>query len=387
MNVRAKFDGGKQINRCQSGSWQARCAGAALRLNEGPSWGSEMWSKVVSTPSTTFRAVGECKTKKLNEDRKRLSTDGAKGKRKKAKKESQSASQQGREHYSRYDGGSNANDILKDITDQHLCQIMREYYLANINITESARENLTLMTSGQGNNEHSFRVWQSERRKRITASNVGKIAKRRDTTKVRPLVKELMYTKFEGSTATRWGLLQEESTNTQYLKEKQYTSPDLSTSQSGLIISPDNPWLAASPDGLVYDPTETSPYGIVEYKNPYSVRNKTLHEAATTKKGFCLTLDKTTNVLALNRKHDYFYQVQCIMYCSQRQWCDIVIRAVDLHIERIHYDPDFWIDTVLPKLKSFYFKAVLPELASPLGPTLIREPTDTFKKECELTFP
>jgi len=65
--------------------------------------------------------------------------------------------------------------------------------------------------------------------------------KERDTTKVRPLVKELFYTKFEGSTATRWGLLQEESTNTQYLKEKQYTSPDLSTSQSGLIISPDNP--------------------------------------------------------------------------------------------------------------------------------------------------
>jgi len=31
-----------------------------------------MWSKVVSTPNATFRAVGECKTKKLNEDRKRL---------------------------------------------------------------------------------------------------------------------------------------------------------------------------------------------------------------------------------------------------------------------------------------------------------------------------
>ena len=63
MNVRAKFDGGKQVNRCQSGSWQARCAGAALRINEGSNWGSEMWSKVVYNPSKTFRAVGECKTK------------------------------------------------------------------------------------------------------------------------------------------------------------------------------------------------------------------------------------------------------------------------------------------------------------------------------------
>jgi len=202
---------------------------------------------------------------------------------------------------------------------------VKECYLANINITESARESVTLMTSAQGKNEHSFRLWQSERRKRITASNVGKIAKRRDTTKVRFLVKELLYTKFEGCTTTRWGLLQEESTNTRYLEEKHRISPNLSTSHSGLIVSSDNPWLAASPDGLVYDPTESSPYGIVEYKNPHSVRNKTLHEAATTKNGFCIKLDKETNSLALNRKHDYFCQVQCVMYCSQRQWCDIVI--------------------------------------------------------------
>jgi len=55
-----------------------------------------------------------------------------------------------------------------------------------------------------------------------------------------------------------------------YLEEKQCKSPDLSTSQSGLIISPDNTWLAASPDGLVYYPTET---GIADYKNLYSIRN------------------------------------------------------------------------------------------------------------------
>jgi len=44
---------------------------------------------------------------------------------------------------------------------------------------------------------------------RISAFNVGKIAKRRDATKVKPLVKEMLYSKFEGNTCTRWGLLQE----------------------------------------------------------------------------------------------------------------------------------------------------------------------------------
>ena len=43
MHIRSKFDGGKQINRSQSGSWEARCAGAALRVNEVPEWGPKCW--------------------------------------------------------------------------------------------------------------------------------------------------------------------------------------------------------------------------------------------------------------------------------------------------------------------------------------------------------
>jgi len=42
-------------------------------------------------------------------------------------------------------------------------------------------------------------------------------------------------------------------------------SPNISTCQTGLVISMNNPWLAASPDGLVYDPTESHPNGVVEF--------------------------------------------------------------------------------------------------------------------------
>ena len=31
-----------------------------------------------------------------------------------------------------------------------------------------------------------------------------------------------------------------------------------------------NPWLGASPNGLVHDPTSDPPVGLVEFKNPYS---------------------------------------------------------------------------------------------------------------------
>ena len=49
MNVCSKFDGGKQINRSQRGSWQGRCAGAGLRLNIGPDWGPTTWESVTKT--------------------------------------------------------------------------------------------------------------------------------------------------------------------------------------------------------------------------------------------------------------------------------------------------------------------------------------------------
>ena len=94
-----------------------------------------------------------------------------------------------------------------------------------------------------------------------------KLQKRKPTTKVSSAVRQLLYTKFEGNTATRWGILQEETTKAKYLAEKQKTSPGITTSQSGLVISTENPWLAASPDGLVTDPTKNPPQGIVEFKN------------------------------------------------------------------------------------------------------------------------
>ena len=144
MNVRAKFDGGKQINRSQSGSWQARCAGAGLRMNEGPTWGPSTWGKIISAPGTTFTKVAESKCHKVNKDRKRKSRDDVKTQRKKAKRAQQVESKQGRDDYSRHDGGKNATEIVTDISPDQLHDLMREYYLANVKVSEVKCEELQL---------------------------------------------------------------------------------------------------------------------------------------------------------------------------------------------------------------------------------------------------
>ena len=47
MHIRCKFDGGKNINRIQSGSWQNRCYayGEGLRQNLGMKWGPIVWEE------------------------------------------------------------------------------------------------------------------------------------------------------------------------------------------------------------------------------------------------------------------------------------------------------------------------------------------------------
>ena len=86
MHIRSKFDGGKQINRSQAGSWQGRCAGAGLRCNEGAGWGPTAWQRAIHTePSSVFKNAAANVIKHTNKDRKRKATAAAKLQHKKAR--------------------------------------------------------------------------------------------------------------------------------------------------------------------------------------------------------------------------------------------------------------------------------------------------------------
>ena len=69
------------------------------------------------------------------------------------------------------------------------------------------------------------------------------------------------------------------------------------------------------------------------------------------------------------------------IFCTRVKWCDFVVRtSVDLHVERVPWDPQFRM-LVLPKLHNFYFTAILPELVLPRMHTGgIREPKEWLSK-------
>ena len=67
MHVRSKYDGGKMINRSQSGSWEHRCMGASLQQNIGKDWGPSVWSNMTkSTPNRVFSTTAK-EAKRRNE--------------------------------------------------------------------------------------------------------------------------------------------------------------------------------------------------------------------------------------------------------------------------------------------------------------------------------
>ena len=235
-----------------------------------------------------------------------------------------------------------------------------------------------LLTSKHGDDDHASVIWKSERRLRITSTSVKAICQRHATTAVAPLVRQMLYSNFKGNAATRYGLAQEKASSIKYLQWlRTHGSVEASVDRNcGLIVSSTYPWLAATPDRLVIDPSASplSPEGIVEFKNPYSYRESSLQEAIENKKRSCLV--NVEGCFSLKRSHEYYYQVQFAMLCTGRTWCDFFISAKDSFRERVQYDEEFCL-SLLPKLERFYFCAIL--LTIPRQP--IREPKEWIPDE------
>jgi len=86
------------------------------------------------------------------------------------------------------------------------------------------------------------------------------------TTKVGPTVQQLVTKRFHGNITTIWRNLQD--SNREYLRIKKESSPSISISKCGLIVSVNNPWLGASPDQMVHNPISNPLDGLFEFKIP-----------------------------------------------------------------------------------------------------------------------
>lgn len=112
----------------------------------------------------------------------------------------------------------------------------------------------------------------------------------------------------------------------------------------GFVIHPDVPWLGASPDGVIFDPTEPCHFGLIEIKCPNV-------------KSFvdCAYLVMKSGKMELKPTHPYYWQVQGQMLITGMDWCDFVVSAEeDIHIQRIPRANEI-CEVIRQKVDRFYF--------------------------------
>ena len=210
-------------------------------------------------------------------------------------------------------------------------------------------------------------LWYVNRRYRITSSVFGSVLSRKPDTPPSSLVLRIVQPKMFSTPATAYGIEKEESAVQEYVSyQHSHGHQDLMVTPSGVIINPAHPFLGASPDGAVYDPSNhKEPYGYLEVKCPFSVKSLTPVQACD-RSGFCCRLSNTGH-LELKQSHQYYAQVQGQMAIGERPWCDFIIYTLKgISVQRITFNQSYWKDKLLPKLTAFYDNCVAPELVSPV---------------------
>lgn len=199
-------------------------------------------------------------------------------------------------------------------------------------------------------------IWYQHRKGRLTASQFGDICKTSLKSPSQSLIQSILERKSTPKIpAVKWGIDHESEAREAYVKKMQESHQDFKVEMAGLYVNPLSPHLGASCDGLVSCLCCTSSgLGVLEIKCPFSVRHSVPTNAA------CFVVGE--GGVQLSRKHDYYYQIQGQMAVLERDYCDFVCwTPLAVQIERVYYDDDF-ISTMIPKLDSFFLKAVLPRI-------------------------
>ncbi|GFS58708.1 yqaJ domain-containing protein [Nephila pilipes] len=149
-------------------------------------------------------------------------------------------------------------------------------------IFESMAENLLSKLKVQNNSDVEFETkgqttserWRYERSLRLSSSFFKEVACRKASTPCSKLVKRIVYGTEFCTAAMKYGLVNEEIARKQYERKHSVT-----VRTCGLFVDKDNPFLCASPDGLIGND------GLLEIKCPYSaIYESNLLEFLATKK-------------------------------------------------------------------------------------------------------
>ena len=184
--------------------------------------------------------------------------------------------------------------------------------------------------------------WHALRKNRLTASNFKAVASRAKNFEV--LAKRFSTRRNIQTAAMQYGVDHEDEACQAYanhLKVNIYAV--------GFIINPSASHLGCSPDRRVYDPSENSPWGLLEVKCP---QVQCFTEAT------CLRCN-SVGTYSLRKTHPYYFQILGQMGITGSPWCDFYLWCHNnFHVERLYFDHEAFHE-MLVKLDMFFFEHLL----------------------------
>ena len=225
------------------------------------------------------------------------------------------------------------------------------------------REGVKVSTQEAANIEAKTRTqsgsvqWKTERQWRLTASHFGEIisvTERRDMAKFCQSMHDPK--NLNKVPAIRHGLMYESAA-----LEKFSDITGKAVVRSGFCVDPELPFLGASPDGFV-----EGEEAVVEVKCPFRARHQMITRETVELKLFDF-LENVDGKICLKKSHKYMYQIIGQMKLAKKSYGYFVVYTFkDLHYEKINLDEDFFNNSMLPKLKTFYDHEYCPYVASTL---------------------
>ncbi|KAJ8016002.1 hypothetical protein DPEC_G00002600 [Dallia pectoralis] len=207
---------------------------------------------------------------------------------------------------------------LEPTSCQFVCSHQQHFHLQSLVTTVDMARKIEVATREQSNTVG----WHRVRRPRITSSRFREICHVRGQSSAENLAQR--FKKGVAQTAAmKRGLALEPVAIQEYCRVK-----NTNYWPCGFIIHPDAPWLWSSPDGLVFDPTESPPFGLLEIKCPNA---KSYVD--------CSYLKMQSGTLKLKQTHSYYWQVQGQLLLTGMEWCDFVVFAEEhILIQHIYRD-------------------------------------------------
>lgn len=199
---------------------------------------------------------------------------------------------------------------------------------------------------------NSVASWMRERQFRITGSRCYALftySKNKNPNWEEKSTK-YFHPKAFSSQSTSHGILYEANARLKYESVR-----SVSVNQCGLVISENNPWLAYSPDGIIFE--DNRPSRLLEIKCPIAGKKSTVSEILAGTK----FLTESEGKFTLRKKHSYYGQVQMGMAVLNLRQTDFVIYAPfddSIEIISIPFD-EYFVKDLLYTLKTVYFNCML----------------------------